>query len=953
MKKMERKTVSEIMLTLLLLTITLQLIPIGPVYAQPIPIGTSSQTNPFEANPTVGTTFGIGAPTGTEYMARDGDLASYISWYIGATTNGYLQLKTFTTTSTPFTIGWVDFKISYQAIATIDDKYRIVYYVDPSPTAVVLQDWVSGASAKFDPSAGNQAHRPWHNQPEPNDGVWCWTDISKIRVRIETAAVAANDLKKIFIYEVWVTVYQGTLPPGALGNVVFSVQPPQVLGLGAGNTFFVDVFVGGADKMWGYEIRINYDTSVLTALDYFSCNPFNYLAFSEINDTAGYAHIAFGTYMGDTIGFAGRSPMVRIYFVVDSDGMSTLHFTKAIGVDVFGNPITLSTQDGFFSSVPTIYIRADGSVDPPTASILRNGDLYTLTDNIYTSVDGIVIQRSNMTLDGAGYVIQGPGSGNTFGIGLGGNHNVTIKNTGIQGFYNGVVCNVTQNIAISGNGLTHNTYGLYLNWSPNNTITGNLIINNYYDSILLWYSSNNTISGNLITDNGEGVFLWGSSDNSISGNNIRTSNYSGVVLVSSSNYNNIIGNSIISNHYTGIGFNGTSNSYNNIIGNNLTGNQYGMWFYSSSNNSIWHNNFENNTYQVYNTPFGNASVNDWNDSYPSGGNYWSDYSGVDLKSGPSQNLLGKDGIGDTPYVIDVNNKDNYPLMHSLAYAYTPVGENVTAPLTQDVNITFDQVNSEGITSLNRTATGPALPSGFELEGQYYDIKTNATYSGEITVKITYDDSGMTQLAEESLRLNQWDATLQRWVDITTSVDTLNNVIYGMTTHLSIFGVRSIIPVPQEIAVVNTACPKTVVCQGYNSTINVTVMNQGSSPKTFDVFVYANSTVIGSQTISNLPPSQQTTLTFTWDTTDFAKGNYTLSAYDQSIRWIIVSMVGDITGLKPGVPDGKVEIRDVALVCKYFGQRVPPAPPNCDIDNNGKVEIKDIALVCKNFGKTDP
>jgi|SRR5271157_3280665 len=34
----------------------------------------------------------------------------------------------------------------------------------------------------------------------------------------------------------------------------------------------------------------------------------------------------------------------------------------------------------------------------------------------------------------------------------------------------------------------------------------------------------------------------------------------------------------------------------------------------------------------------------------------------DLKSGPNQDQPGSDGIGDTPYVINANNLDNYPLI---------------------------------------------------------------------------------------------------------------------------------------------------------------------------------------------------------------------------------------------------------------------------------------------------
>jgi hypothetical protein len=52
----------------------------------------------------------------------------------------------------------------------------------------------------------------------------------------------------------------------------------------------------------------------------------------------------------------------------------------------------------------------------------------------------------------------------------------------------------------------------------------------------------------------------------------------------------------------------------------------------------------------------------WDNGYPDGGNYWSDYTGTDVYSGAGQNIPGSDGIGDTPYVINTSNRDNYPLM---------------------------------------------------------------------------------------------------------------------------------------------------------------------------------------------------------------------------------------------------------------------------------------------------
>lgn len=60
----------------------------------------------------------------------------------------------------------------------------------------------------------------------------------------------------------------------------------------------------------------------------------------------------------------------------------------------------------------TTYIRADGSVDPPTAPIQRDGDTYTLTENMETddlclySDPLLVIERSNIVLNGAAHSVN-------------------------------------------------------------------------------------------------------------------------------------------------------------------------------------------------------------------------------------------------------------------------------------------------------------------------------------------------------------------------------------------------------------------------------------------------------------------------------------------------------------------------------------------------------------------
>jgi len=95
-----------------------------------------------------------------------------------------------------------------------------------------------------------------------------------------------------------------------------------------------------------------------------------------------------------------------------------------------------------------------------------------------------------------------------------------------------------------------------------------------------------------------------------------------------------------------------------VSGNNATNNRFGINLWHSSNNSIYHNNFIDNTYQVDNR----ESINTWDDGYPSGGNYWGDYTGKDRN---------RDGIGDKPRVIDGNNTDKYPLMSPWSPTWSP------------------------------------------------------------------------------------------------------------------------------------------------------------------------------------------------------------------------------------------------------------------------------------------
>jgi len=275
----------------------------------------------------------------------------------------------------------------------------------------------------------------------------------------------------------------------------------------------------------------------------------------------------------------------------------------------------------------TVYIRADGSIDPSDAPIMSYDNItYVLTNNITSSADGIIVERDNVVIDGSGYVVQGVGKYPYVGLDISGRNNVTIKNIKIRMFWCG---------------------------------------------IHLSHSTNSSIIGNNIMDNKDyGIWLRGSSSGNIVRNN-RMENNSCAIKLSCSLNNKIVGNDLMRNNLDGIEFYNSSN--NIVIGNNLIRNgRNGIRLYKCLNNTIYHNNFINNPLQVYSPD----SRNKWDNYYPIGGNYWSDYKGVDSSSGPYQNVTGSDGIGDTPYIIDENNIDHYPLMGPLKSFNTSVSYSV-------------------------------------------------------------------------------------------------------------------------------------------------------------------------------------------------------------------------------------------------------------------------------------
>jgi len=237
--------------------------------------------------------------------------------------------------------------------------------------------------------------------------------------------------------------------------------------------------------------------------------------------------------------------------------------------------------------------------------------------------------------------------GNFTGTGI----HITVNNVTISGF---TIQNSGEELWVPG--------GIFVDHSSGNNVSNNIITNNGV-GMFLQDSNNNTISGNNVSSNKHsGIGIERSYNNTLIGNTVFSNNYRGIVLWGKGGYNTLIGNNVSSNNAEGIHL-ARQCSHNTVVGNTISDNLYGIHVSDSSNNMIFHNNFINNRNQAF---VHYLSANVWDDSYPSGGNYWSDYTGSDTNG---------DGIGDTPYVIqeEENNQDNYPLMSS--WSHPPVEED--------------------------------------------------------------------------------------------------------------------------------------------------------------------------------------------------------------------------------------------------------------------------------------
>ncbi len=441
----------------------------------------------------------------------------------------------------------------------------------------------------------------------------------------------------------------------------------------------------------------------------------------------------------------------------------SISFTAITVIPENARATTLFVGGGNPGNYTTIQEAIDAAF-PGDVLFIYNGT-YFENVQVYKSLSLVGETRDNTTIDGGGIEDAIHISADWVNI-----TGFTITGgTGSSGIRSGIEFDSVENSTASGNNVTDNDYGITVDSSTNVVIVGNIMFENgvsiWGDSVEQWNThvidTTNTVNrkpiyywknvnggtippgaGQVIlancTDvtvqnqdlsNGtEGLGLSFSSHNTIVNNTASYNERYGIFLQSS--HHNTVSNNRLSHNAAGLYL---WRSDDNVIAHNLNI-SYGLWgiyLADSSFNQIHHNNLVENDYQANDI----TGTNEWNLAYPSGGNYWSDYTDIDEKSGPLQDQPGSDGIWDSPYVLlSGASKDHYPLT-------APIGPTSPSAPSEPRNLEA--------TARNRTVIltwMPPMSDGGSIISGYVIYRGTAaggeTFLTETESVLTYSDMGL-------------------------------------------------------------------------------------------------------------------------------------------------------------------------------------------------------------------
>lgn len=437
---------------------------------------------------------------------------------------------------------------------------------------------------------------------------------------------------------------------------------PQSVNLTVGDSVAIDVNVINMTDLQGYDFKLRYNNTIITATkanlgDFFPKN--SWVIRKEIDSSNGIVWVAVCNPLGSGLKFSGNGTLATVYFKAVSNGSCILELYDTMlvvddGRDYRNNPhdiINGYIQCEIFEHEIAAYLDSPIHLEPGSSWLVKglaiNKGLCNETDvSFEILIDGEVVNSTIASLITTGSSINltymfAPTEERIY------NMTANVKPTPNEEHTKNNVASAT--VVVRSNIKVPQDYAT-IQEAIDAAVPGETIIiasGVYHENIgidkpltLIGESCNTTV----IDGDGKTLVIVVIQEDNVKFNGFTIRNGSAGILLEYSK-NSVITGNIITNTMDAFYL---EFSHNNIITfNTLKDNENGLILQDSNNNTIYYNNFLNNKAQAVAV----NSQNTWDNGVE--GNYWSDYKGKDAND---------DKIGDTPYLIDKSNLDNYPLM---------------------------------------------------------------------------------------------------------------------------------------------------------------------------------------------------------------------------------------------------------------------------------------------------
>jgi thermitase len=713
------------------------------------------------------------------------------------------------------------------------------------------------------------------------------------------------------------------------------------------------------------------------------------------------------TISGDTVfvrsGIYDESVSVKtdlITILGENKSTTVIETSGPIGVNINAKNVTLSgftIKDAYFYGVLVYYPQ-----DVPTGDIISDN---IITGNYFA---GISIERGGNTLrnntfyNNEGTDIYIHGSERTYFQDIDASNKVNGKpvyycldaeNMEIPldaGYIALVNC---ENVTARNLNLTES--GLVVAYSNNITIAGCTVSMNFPQGIQVKGSENVTLKENTVASNkGYGIKAEGSSYIEIIGNVVVNNDNEGIML-SATTYSTVTSNNVSSNDCgISIEYGGSNVLQNNTIENDSHGAE-GVKLLNTTSNTLANNRFLGNQHhlEVYGSTLSHYIQNI---------EVTNTVKGKPIYYLVNEDNLLLDGLTTAVGYVAVINSSKITIRnvkineggHVLLIAFST---NVT--VTQSVfvndycvvhlfesnfcnftrNALFKvrlEYSTHNIFQSNVISGDPALYLSFSHNNTFEENNIQPPHPSWLSTNVELHDSTQNLFALNNFIVieppngihiastdstNTWDNGTRGNYWSQYSGEDQNGDGVGDTPYFTGESDKDNYPLMNpwaitKLTITKIETSKTVIGQGFAATISITIENQGDLTETFNVEACVNSIIIGTQTNMILAGGNSTIVDFTWNTSSFAKGNYTISASitpvpgEAPIHGLAtVTIPGDVNG------DFDVDLYDVVSICAAYNSKIgePKYVSNYDINGDGKINLYDVVIACAHYGQKYP